>query len=194
VNFGPGNAFFQNAQPNSAHNQQQFFQNGMQVPQGGDFFNGLLSDVSNMVMSSIQQTQGSGVPNIQMNFNGNTFHAAQPQPANQFQFNTHANQQYFFGQPQHAQDQEEELDEDGQPLPSPEEIKNIINGIPESRYEEKKQDHEDKPTCVICMDNIKENQMVKTLKCSHNFHSKCINNWLKLKLKCPLCKVRVSLN
>jgi len=36
------------------------------------------------------------------------------------------------------------LDEDGQPLRSPEEIKNIINAIPSFKYEEKK-----KPTDPI---------------------------------------------
>ena len=45
--------------------------------------------------------------------------------------------------------------------------------------------------CAICIDVLKSGQMVKALNCSHKFHSKCINDWLKVKLKCPLCKSSV---
>jgi hypothetical protein len=36
--------------------------------------------------------------------------------------------------------------------------------------------------------------MVKALACSHKFHEKCINNWLKQKLLCPLCKEKIDLD
>lgn len=102
-----------------------------------------------------------------------------------------------------------QLDEDGQPLLSPEEIKNIINSIPSFKYEEKKQgsstnkngatvsdtesQRNNKDSCAICLDDLQTGQMVKALACSHKFHSKCINFWLKRKLKCPLCKERINL-
>lgn len=53
------------------------------------------------------------------------------------------------------------MDEDGQPLLSPEEIKNIINAIPSYKYEEKKQsggkDAEstnNKDGCAICLEDL----------------------------------------
>ena len=110
------------------------------------------------------------------------------------------------------------MDENGEPIRSPEEIKNIINSIPSFKYEEKKDTaadadkssstkqqpgkggnsahrHEDnKDSCAICLDDLKTGQMVKALRCSHKFHEKCINNWLKQKLLCPLCKEKIDLN
>ena len=41
---------------------------------------------------------------------------------------------------------------------------------------------------------MKTGQMVKALQCSHKFHEKCINNWLRQKLLCPLCKEKITLN
>jgi hypothetical protein len=97
--------------------------------------------------------------------------------------------------------EEEPLDEDGQPLPSPEQVKNIINAIPSFKYEEKKKNSSKKEdesatpdSCAICLDDLKSGQMIKALQCSHKFHSTCINFWLKQKLKCPLCKERINLN
>jgi hypothetical protein len=96
--------------------------------------------------------------------------------------------------------EEEQLDEDGLPVPSPDEIKNIINAIPSFKFEEKKKsssqkdDANSKESCAICLDDLQTGQMVKALACSHKFHSSCINFWLKQKLKCPLCKERISLN
>jgi hypothetical protein len=72
---------------------------------------------------------------------------------------------------------------------SPEEIRDIINSIGAFKFEDKGTD----ANCAICMDKLKGGQMVKGLQCMHKFHSKCINDWLKIKLKCPLCKHSVAL-
>jgi len=83
------------------------------------------------------------------------------------------------------------------PLPSHDEIKNIINSIPSFKFEEKKKvkdESNQKDSCAICLDDLQQGQMVKALTCSHKFHSSCINFWLKQKLKCPLCKERINLN
>lgn len=82
----------------------------------------------------------------------------------------------------HEEEEEEQL--------SKEEIAAIINSYTAFKYEEAKKD--DDPNCAICMDVLKTGDMVKALQCSHKYHSKCINNWLKVKLKCPLCKVEVT--
>lgn len=48
--------------------------------------------------------------------------------------------------------------------------------------------------CVICMENFKDNDNVAELNCDlrHYFHEKCIEEWLKTKLSCPLCKREVK--
>ena len=107
-------------------------------------------------------------------------------------------------------EEENDLDENGEPVPSPEEVRQIINSINSFKYEEKAQSSpvsrggSKKPSdsasercresCAICLDDMKTGQMVKALRCSHKFHEKCINNWLRQKLLCPLCKEKVTLN
>ena len=80
----------------------------------------------------------------------------------------------------------EEDDEEEQP--SAEQIRDIINSHAAFKYEEPTEPQ----NCAICIDKLKGGQMVKSLACTHKFHSKCINDWLKVKLKCPLCKNPVS--
>ena len=46
--------------------------------------------------------------------------------------------------------------------------------------------HQTRGNCCICLDDILSN--IKTTKCNHIFHKKCINNWLKEKNECPLCR------
>ena len=60
--------------------------------------------------------------------------------------------------------EEQPVDEDGMPLPSPEEIKNIINSIPSFKFEEKKkssnskEDQSQKDSCAICLDDLQTGQ------------------------------------
>ena len=61
----------------------------------------------------------------------------------------------------------------------------IINSINAFKYEEKKGPSgkkvadSEKEQCAICLEHICQGQMVKALHCSHKFHDKCINNWLR---------------
>jgi len=56
---------------------------------------------------------------------------------------------------------------------------------------EKKED-ETKKMCVICISEWKNNQHIRKLPCKHEFHSKCIDKWLKQKRSCPICRGEVS--
>lgn len=41
--------------------------------------------------------------------------------------------------------------------------------------------------CSICLLEFEENQEINVMKCKHFFHKRCIENWIKIKRKCPLC-------
>ncbi|XP_024026250.1 E3 ubiquitin-protein ligase At4g11680 [Morus notabilis] len=47
--------------------------------------------------------------------------------------------------------------------------------------------HED-PQCCICLTKYKEKEEVRQLPCSHTFHLKCVDQWLRIISCCPLCK------
>ena len=40
--------------------------------------------------------------------------------------------------------------------------------------------------CIICYYPLSND--VKKLKCHHNYHTKCLNEWKKYKKTCPICK------
>ncbi|GBM49095.1 hypothetical protein AVEN_266450-1 [Araneus ventricosus] len=44
--------------------------------------------------------------------------------------------------------------------------------------------------CVICLDTEKAKR-TKKVKCGHEFHVKCINNWLKCSDSCPVCRFQL---
>ncbi|GIX74356.1 hypothetical protein CEXT_110671 [Caerostris extrusa] len=43
------------------------------------------------------------------------------------------------------------------------------------------------PKCSVCLDTSRRKNM-KYLPCSHVFHRKCINRWLKKDRRCPICR------
>lgn len=51
-----------------------------------------------------------------------------------------------------------------------------------------KTDHE----CRICLSTFSEGEAVKTLPCLHMYHQNCIDNWLKRKGDCPICRENVK--
>lgn len=49
------------------------------------------------------------------------------------------------------------------------------------------------PTCCICLQNYENNDLLRILPCNdqHNFHLVCIDKWLKINKKCPLCRIDI---
>ena len=45
--------------------------------------------------------------------------------------------------------------------------------------------------CSICLEEFKLNEIVITLPCSHTYHKKCMEPWLKDNNNCPLCRVSI---
>ena len=39
----------------------------------------------------------------------------------------------------------------------------------------------DQTVCVVCMSDFETRQVVRVLPCSHEFHAKCVDKWLKVK-------------
>ncbi|CAH8392214.1 unnamed protein product [Eruca vesicaria subsp. sativa] len=46
----------------------------------------------------------------------------------------------------------------------------------------------DDPECCICLAKYKDKEEVRKLPCSHKFHLKCVDQWLRIISCCPLCK------
>lgn len=44
------------------------------------------------------------------------------------------------------------------------------------------------PECCICLAKYREKEEVRKLPCSHMFHLKCVDQWLRIISCCPLCK------
>ncbi|KAK7317189.1 hypothetical protein RJT34_01199 [Clitoria ternatea] len=45
--------------------------------------------------------------------------------------------------------------------------------------------------CLICLEEFHEGNQVRGLPCAHNFHVECIDEWLRLNVKCPRCRCSV---
>jgi len=47
--------------------------------------------------------------------------------------------------------------------------------------------------CAICIENMKKDETILELKCSHTFHCDCIKQYLeKYNYKCPICREEVG--
>ncbi|KAJ9692457.1 hypothetical protein PVL29_011494 [Vitis rotundifolia] len=42
--------------------------------------------------------------------------------------------------------------------------------------------------CCICLGKYADNDEVRELPCSHFFHVECVDKWLKINARCPLCQ------
>ncbi|CAL4067735.1 unnamed protein product [Meganyctiphanes norvegica] len=66
-------------------------------------------------------------------------------------------------------------------------IKTVIDQLPSYRYTGEKCDTK-QTTCVICMSDFEIRQMLRVLPCLHEFHTKCVDKWLKSNRTCPICR------
>lgn len=53
-------------------------------------------------------------------------------------------------------------------------------------------ENEDDVKCSICQEEYADRDEVGRLSCDHRYHFECINQWLKLKNWCPICKASVA--
>ena len=45
--------------------------------------------------------------------------------------------------------------------------------------------------CVICQNDIINNDIIRTLNCSHQYHINCIDTWFLENRKCPVCRFEI---
>lgn len=64
----------------------------------------------------------------------------------------------------------------------------VLRSLPEWEFK----DAGSKECCVVCMSEYVVKEIVRALPCQHNFHSACINKWLKDHRTCPICRVEVK--
>ncbi|XP_039072260.1 NEP1-interacting protein 1-like [Hibiscus syriacus] len=47
----------------------------------------------------------------------------------------------------------------------------------------------DQPSCSICLQGLKDGELARNLpRCGHIFHLQCIDEWLRRKGTCPICR------
>ncbi|XP_037954438.1 uncharacterized protein DDB_G0292186 [Teleopsis dalmanni] len=50
----------------------------------------------------------------------------------------------------------------------------------------------DQTSCVVCMCEFELRQVLRVLPCSHEFHAKCVDKWLRSNRTCPICRGNAS--
>uniref|UniRef100_A0ACD5VQ20 Uncharacterized protein n=1 Tax=Avena sativa TaxID=4498 RepID=A0ACD5VQ20_AVESA len=70
-----------------------------------------------------------------------------------------------------------------------------LDELPRWRFKEldvpRDHEHEDQE-CCICLAQYREKEEVRQLPCTHMFHLKCVDRWLRIISSCPLCKQELS--
>lgn len=46
--------------------------------------------------------------------------------------------------------------------------------------------------CAICLDSLDKVATATLLPCGHLFHSECVDSWLQVKPKCPVCRRSIA--
>lgn len=59
--------------------------------------------------------------------------------------------------------------------------KSEIEQLPSYRHNSDiKRSSMDQTNCVVCMCDFENRQLLRVLPCSHEFHGKCVDKWLKV--------------
>ncbi|OIV96530.1 hypothetical protein TanjilG_07922 [Lupinus angustifolius] len=64
--------------------------------------------------------------------------------------------------------------------------------LPRDDEAESSNEHKDDTKCSICQEDYLVADEVGSLKCEHKYHVVCIQQWLRLKNWCPICKAPIG--
>ena len=62
------------------------------------------------------------------------------------------------------------------------------DNIPDTTLEDVDELDEEHKICSICLEEYKNNDVIKKLSCNHFFHSECLKIWLSNRAICPICR------
>ena len=66
-------------------------------------------------------------------------------------------------------------------------LKSEIERLPSYRFNgDVKRSSMEQTTCVVCMCDFERRQLLRVLRCSHEFHAKCVDKWLKVGQRVPV--------
>uniref|UniRef100_A0A2K6RHH6 Ring finger protein 44 n=1 Tax=Rhinopithecus roxellana TaxID=61622 RepID=A0A2K6RHH6_RHIRO len=66
-----------------------------------------------------------------------------------------------------------------------------IDQLPSYRFNP--DSHQSEQTlCVVCFSDFETRQLLRVLPCNHEFHTKCVDKWLKANRTCPICRADAS--
>jgi len=66
-----------------------------------------------------------------------------------------------------------------------------IEQLPSYQYEDDDSVSSEQKRCVVCISDFEKNENLRILPCTHEFHSKCVDKWLKSNPTCPICRAVV---
>ncbi|XP_028893638.1 ras guanine nucleotide exchange factor P isoform X2 [Zeugodacus cucurbitae] len=69
--------------------------------------------------------------------------------------------------------------------------RNEIDQLPSYKYNPDTHSG-DQTSCVVCMCDFELKQVLRVLPCSHEFHAKCVDKWLRSNRTCPICRGNAS--
>ena len=65
--------------------------------------------------------------------------------------------------------------------------------LPKSKYKDAKTDDDDNSfMCTICQEEYHDETEVICLPCTHLFHEKCVDGWLRKSVECPNCRSDIT--
>jgi len=77
-------------------------------------------------------------------------------------------------------------------LPGPGATDSELDAIPCHVVGEGAAPHTREESCAICMCDYENGEEYRVLPCGHDFHKGCIDQWLKKKALCPLCRTWIN--
>ncbi|CAB3408549.1 unnamed protein product [Caenorhabditis bovis] len=59
-------------------------------------------------------------------------------------------------------------------------------------FDKTPEEGEEPERCTVCLDDFVRGNNIRLLRCGHIFHPECIDKWLSLNKKCPVCRMDID--